>query len=83
MSAAGLDERRIGVDAIPEDIKTRLTQLQRYALANLEGFGWSIRFVRRPLFQEQVVLLVDPSGEQYAVLTEDGTVDRNIDFAIR
>ena len=76
-------ERRLGLDAIPEDIKSRMTGLQRGALARFEGFGWSIKFVRRPLFQEQIIVLVDPSGVDHAILTEDGELDHNIDFVIR
>jgi len=76
-------ERRIGLAAIPEDIKSRLTGLQRGTLARLEGFGWSIKFVRRPLFQEQIIVLVDSSGVDHAILTEDGELDRNINFTIR
>ncbi len=76
-------ERRIGLNAIPMDIKSRLTGLQRGTLARLEGFGWSIKFVRRPLFQEQLIILVDPSGVDHAILTEDGALDRNIDLALR
>ena len=77
------NERRIGVDAIPKDINARLTEVQRHALAQLRGFGWEIKFVRRPLFQDQVVVLVDPSGKQHAILREDGTIDRKLDFTIR
>lgn len=76
-------ERRIGVDAIPEDLQARLTEPQRHALSQLEGFGWSIKFVRRPLFQDPVIVLVDPSGEKHAVLTEDGSIDRDPDFIVR
>ena len=76
-------ERRIGVDAIPEDLEARMTELQRHALKQLEGFGWSIKFVRRPLFQDPVIVLVDPSGARHAVLTEDGSIDRDTDFIVR
>ena len=76
-------ERRIGLDAIPEDIKSRMTGPQRGTLARLEGFGWSLQFVRRPLFQEQVIVLVDPAGKEHAILLEDGTMDRDIDLATR
>ena len=76
-------ERRIGLDAIPDDIKSQLTGLQQGAVARLEGFGWSIKFVRRPLFQEMTVVLVDPSGADHAILRDDGSVDRNIDFSLR
>ncbi|MGB5742760.1 MAG: hypothetical protein WBM65_10130 [Sedimenticolaceae bacterium] len=77
------NERRIGVDAIPKDIKARLTEVQRHSLAQLQGFGWTIKFVRRPLFQDQIVVLVDPSGNQHAILREDGSIDREMDFTIR
>ena len=76
-------ERRNGTLPIPADIKARLNDMQRGSLARLEGFGWSIKFVRRPLFQEQVVVLVCPAGQFHAVLREDGTFDRDIDFLIR
>ena len=76
-------ERRIGVDAIPEDLQARLTEIQRHAWSQLEGFGWSIKFVRRALFQEQIIVIVDPAGLDHAILREDGTMDRNIDFPIR
>ena len=76
-------ERRIGIDAIPEDMRTRMTDLQRNTLAKLRGFGWSIKFVRRPLFQDQVIVLVDASGEQHAILQEDGSIIRNMELTIR
>jgi len=71
------------MDAVPADIRSQMTELQRHALANLEGFGWSMKFVRRPLFQEHIIVLVDPSGKQHAVLHDDGTIDRGLDFPIR
>ena len=76
-------ERRIGIDAIPNDSKSQLTGLQQGAGARLEGFGWSIKCVRRPLFQDMTVVLVDPSGADHAILRDDGSVDRNIDFSLR
>jgi len=76
-------ERRTGQEAVPSDLKSRLTALQQHTLASLENFGWSIKFVRRPLFQDQVVVLVDPAGQQHAILHEDGSIDRNLDVHIR
>lgn len=76
-------ERRGSQVAIPDDIKERLTPLQHQALARIEGFGWSVGFVRRPLFQDDVVVLFDPSGQQHAILNEDGTLDRTTDIEIR
>ena len=77
------EERRAGQVAIPDDIKSRLNELQHQTLARLEGFGWSVAFVRRPLFQDQVVVLFDPSGRQHAILDEDGSIDKTTDLPIR
>jgi hypothetical protein len=76
-------ERRTGQLPIPDDIKSRLSMWQQQTLARLTSFGWSIQFVRRPLFQDQVVILTDPSGSEHAILNEDGSIDRKIDFEIR
>jgi hypothetical protein len=78
-----LKEHRIGKEPIPEDIKSRLTEVQLATLARLQGFGWTIKFVRRPLFQQQVVVLVDPAGEQHAILHEEGFIEQNPDITIR
>lgn len=83
MTTTETKDRRIGIEAIPEDLRERMTVLQRHALIGLEGFGWSVKFVRRPLFQDPVIVLVDPSGNEYAVLQEDGSVDRDVDFSVR
>lgn len=76
-------ERRVGLDAIPEDIKSRMTGPQRNTLARLRGSGWSIRFVRRSQYQDQAIVLVDASGEQHAVLQEDGSIIQNHGFTVR
>lgn len=60
-----------------------MTELLNHALSQLEGFGWSIKFVRRQLFQDQVTLLVDPAGKQHAILRDDGSVDRDCDLSVR
>ena len=76
-------DRRTGQVAIPDDMMSELNELQHQTLARLEGFGWSVGFVRRPLFQDRVVMLFDPSGQQHAVLKEDGSIDKSIDFQVR
>ena len=76
-------ERRKGQVAIPDDMMDELNELQHQTLARLEGFGWAVGFVRRPLFQDRVVILFDPSGQQHAVLNDDGSIDRYSDIPIR
>lgn len=69
------EEQRGSQVAIPDNIKSLLTDLQHQTLARLEGFGWSIAFVRRPLFQGDTVVLFDPSGKRHTILNEDGSLD--------
>ena len=76
-------ERRTGQVAIPDDMMSELNELQHQTLARMEGFGWSVGFVRRPLFQDRVVMLFDPEGKQHAVLNEDGTLDMTSDTPVR
>jgi hypothetical protein len=76
-------ERRIDQKAVPDDIKALLTTEQLLTVARLEGFGWSIKFVRRPLFQDHTVVLFDPSGKRYAILENDGALDTTTDIQIR
>lgn len=82
-NSESLKERRVGQIAVPDDVKSRLTIMQNQALARLEGFGWSVGFVRRPLFQDEVVMLFDPSGQRHAVLNEDGTLDTSTETPVR
>ena len=76
-------ERRIDQKAVPDDIKALLTTEQLLTVARLEGFGWSIQFVRRPLFQDHTVVLFDPSGKRHAILEKDGSLDTTTDIQIR
>ena len=76
-------ERRQGRKPVPEDVVSRLTELQRLTLVRLESFGWAIRYVRRPLFNDQVVIVTDPTGKDVAILTEDGKLDRSSRLRIR
>ena len=76
-------ERRVGEVAIPDDMRSELTEMQHQTLSRLEGFGWSVGFVRRPLFQDRVVVLFDQSGQQHAILNEDGEIDKTTELEVR
>ena len=76
-------ERRIDQKAVPDDIKALLTTEQLLTVARLEGFGWSIKFVRRPLFQDHTVVLFDPSGQRLAILEKDGSLNTRTDIQVR
>jgi hypothetical protein len=76
-------ERRIGVSPIPKNVQSFLTEAQHACLSGLEGVGWTIQFVRSEGLIEPLIVVVDPLGEQYGVLREDGRIDRDRDLRVR
>ena len=76
-------DRRTGVDQVPGNLKEILNEAQLLSLNKLEGFGWSLEFIRRPLFQEIVPVLFHPDTRTVATLTDDGTLNTRPDIQVR
>ena len=76
-------ERRKQQGIDPAGLRAGLTPAQLRALETLEHFQWTLKFVRRPMFQEPVPVVVDRSGSRHAVLLADGSLDESPGFAIR
>ncbi|HEY5851584.1 MAG TPA: hypothetical protein VIT62_12570 [Lysobacter sp.] len=62
---------QLDVDAL----RAGLTEAQVKALGALEHFQWTLQFVRRPLFQDPVPVLVDRDRRRCVALRPDGTLD--------
>lgn len=76
-------ERRKADSRLSNALKRELNEDQRIALADLEKFGWELKFIRRPMFQQPVPVVFDSSRTHFAVLNTDGTLDENPGFDIR
>lgn len=76
-------ERRKGEKPIPDNYKSLLNEAQIIALNRLTAFGWNLKFVRRPLFQEPVPVLWNAHGNKIALLEEDGKLNMKPDIKIR
>lgn len=77
-----LDNRR-GDKPVPDNLKEVLNNLQLLALQKAEGFGWKLKFVRRPLFQEVVPVITDPSGNKIGILETNGEINLHPETKIR
>ena len=64
-------------------LRAGLTPAQLSAIATLEQLGWTLRFVRRPLFRDPVPVLFEKTGDRWIVVDGDGALDQSQSFDIR
>ncbi|MGH8079973.1 MAG: hypothetical protein ACREP7_05315 [Lysobacter sp.] len=77
-------ERRKPAELVsPVGLRAGLTRAQLDALATLEQFGWTLRFVRRPMFLDPIPVVFRADGGQFVVLEADGSLNENPGFKIR
>jgi hypothetical protein len=76
-------DNRIGDKPIPDNLNEVLNNLQLLALQKAEEFGWKLKFVRRPLFQEVVPVITDPSGGKFGILETNGDINLHPQTKIR
>lgn len=76
-------DRRKGEKPIPDDLESMLNEAQLIALPALERFGWELRFVRRPLFQDAIPVVFNGEGTSVGVLEEDGRLNLQVDLKVR
>ena len=68
-------ERRKDRDAPRTALRNLLNEEQLMTLRDLERFGWELQFVRRPLFQDPVPVLIDGDRKKLSVLKPDGSLE--------
>ena len=76
-------ERRKSAERIANALKRELNESQLASLYSLEPFGWELKFVRRPMFQQSIAIVFDADRKTFAVLEADGTLNENPGFDIR
>ena len=76
-------ERRKAPDEKSSGLESYLNDDQRFSLQRLENFGWSLKYVRRPLFLEPVAIVYHRDAFSYAVLDIDGTLNCEGDVSLR
>ena len=64
-------------------LKRELNEDQQITLAELERYGWELKFIRKPQFGQPIPVVFDSDRKHYAVLKPDGTLDEKPGFEIR
>lgn len=65
------------------ELRAQLNENQLMALSELERFGWELRFIRRPLFQDPIPVVVDGDRKSFSILRPDGSLDDHPDLKLR
>jgi len=78
-----IKDKRKGEKPIPSDIHNYLNEAQNAVLNKIQEFGWSLQFIRRPLFQEPVVIAANANGDAFGVLEVDGHFNTEPDIVLR
>jgi hypothetical protein len=76
-------ERRGNKAAVPVNINTVLNQEQSLTLRKIESFGWQLAFIRQPVFEQPIAVVVNPDRTRHAVLEDDGELNMNPDITLR
>lgn len=76
-------EKRKGEPPIPADFQDVLSPDQMMTLRQLENFGWQVAFVRRPLFQESVIVVSSTDNGKIGVLEDNGQLNLQPDIRLR
>ena len=76
-------ERRNAPQRSRLELRRDLNDAQRDTLANLERYGWSLKFIRRPMFQPAIPVLFDSNGQHHGVLETDGSFNEFANIHLR
>ncbi len=80
----GRERRRVSADSVEmTQLKAGLTPRQLGTMATMEQFGWTLKFVRRPMFMPSIPVVFDRGRQRYAVIEEDGSINEDPGFKIR
>ncbi|WP_083608002.1 hypothetical protein [Teredinibacter haidensis] len=82
-SVSGRPDRRDRSRPIPYNFKEYLNDDQSLSLTQMEGFGWQLAFIRRPLFQDAVLVVCNDDKSQYGVLEIDGSINMDVMVTLR
>ena len=70
-----IKEQRNEAPPIPDNFSELLNEWQHAALQKIEGFGWKLKFIRRPMFQERLIVVTNPKGDRIGILQPNGDID--------
>ena len=76
------DKRKGGIP-IPENMEEILNEAQWQALSGIKYSGWELQFLRRPLFQDAVLVVHNSNDGRTGILEKDGRIRIQANIKVR
>jgi len=76
-------DRRKSKELNQVDVKKYLNRMQLNALIECQYFGWKLKFVRTPLFQDPVPVLYNAKIDQIGIMDPDGHINLDVNLEVR
>ena len=64
-------------------LRAQLNEDQLMTLCDLERFGWELRFIRRPPFQDAIPVVIDGDRKSFSLLKQDGSLEDDPGIPLR
>ena len=69
------EDKRKGDKPVPDKLNNYLNDAQLVALHKIEGFGWNLTYIRRPLFEKPLIVVSNADGSSIGILEDDGRLN--------
>lgn len=76
-------ERRQDGTKATAALRAQLNEEQLMTLRDLERFGWELKFIRRPPFQDAIPVVIDGDRKSLSILKPDGSLEDNPAIKLR
>lgn len=76
-------DKRVGEKAVPDNALQYMNAEQLLTYRGMQGFGWHLKYLRHPLFQSPVLIMIHPDTHEIGVLEEDGTFNNEPNITLR
>ena len=76
-------DKRTGQLPIPENLEDWLNHTQQQILRKIEGLGFRLIFMRRPVFQDPIPIVINDRGDKIGILETDGRLNMEPDIVLR
>ena len=76
-------ERRRKLAPGPRTVRYELNEDQLAAIADLEKYGWELKFVRHSETGQIVPVVFDTDRKRYAILKPDGSISESTQLDVR